>query len=197
LDCTPAAGQRALEALQVTTRSPLGAIAFHTGGVLIDRGWLRVLGAGCARLPRSIDGWNGLGGQRHRCPEGLLIADDALGGFFAWFDRPRTVHYFSPDTCAWEDLGLGYTDWLTAMLSEHLEGFYADLRWAGWEREVAALGGEQCLNIVPPLFLRGAPLRQRSRRALLVEEQWRLGLDLGGQLEGLPDGASVTLHLKK
>jgi Protein of unknown function DUF2625 len=28
--------------LQVTTRSPMGAIAYETGGVLIDHGWLRL-----------------------------------------------------------------------------------------------------------------------------------------------------------
>ncbi|MEM7344538.1 MAG: DUF2625 family protein, partial [Chloroflexota bacterium] len=31
---------------QVTTRSPMGAIIYETGGVLIDGGWIRILGSG-------------------------------------------------------------------------------------------------------------------------------------------------------
>jgi hypothetical protein len=97
LEAAPEAAQRALEALQVTTRSPLGAVAFHTGGILVDGGWLRILGSGSPRLPRALDTWNGLEGSV-RLPGKLLVADDALGGFFAWFDQPRTVHYLAPDT---------------------------------------------------------------------------------------------------
>jgi ABC-type microcin C transport system permease subunit YejE len=40
--------------LQVTTRSPMGAIAYETGGVLIANGWLRVLASGHPRLNRNI-----------------------------------------------------------------------------------------------------------------------------------------------
>src|SRR5258705_10207720 len=35
-----------LEASQVTLRSPMGAMVYHTGGLLIDHGWLRILGGG-------------------------------------------------------------------------------------------------------------------------------------------------------
>lgn len=139
LPCAPEDGRRTLEALQVTTRSPLGALGYHTGGLLLDRGWLRILGAGCDRLPRALDRWNGLGTETPRFDRGLLVADDALGGFFAWFREPRTIHYFSPDSFEWEDLALGYTDWLAAMLTDRLAVFYAELRWEGWEREVAEL----------------------------------------------------------
>src|ERR1044071_7443416 len=40
-----ATARACLEALQATTRSPLGAIAHETGGMLIDHGWLRLLGS--------------------------------------------------------------------------------------------------------------------------------------------------------
>jgi hypothetical protein len=36
------ARQEALYQTQVTTRSPMGAIVYETGGLLIDGGWLRV-----------------------------------------------------------------------------------------------------------------------------------------------------------
>ena len=46
--------RQALLAAQVTTRSPMGAIIFETGGLLVDHGWLRILGSGHPRLPRSL-----------------------------------------------------------------------------------------------------------------------------------------------
>ena len=64
--------------LQVTTRSPMGAIAYETGGVLVDHGWLRILGAGNPKLPRNLAEWN-----RGRSSGYLLVADDVVGGFFA------------------------------------------------------------------------------------------------------------------
>lgn len=61
--------------LQVTTRSPMGAIAYETGGILVDHGWLRFLGSGHPRLQRDIVGWNA-----NRSVGYLLVADDVIGG---------------------------------------------------------------------------------------------------------------------
>lgn len=190
LPADPASGRRALEALQVTTRSPLGAVALRTGGILIDHGWLRVLGSGCGRVPRAVDKWNGLGAAR-RCDKGLLVADDALGGFFAWFEEPRTVHYLAPDTLEWEDLEFGYSDWLQWCFSEGLSRFCKDLRWVGWEAEVGGLDGSRALQVVPPLFTSGQPIGERSRRAISVTELWDWALDIGGQLRGVGDGEVI------
>lgn len=48
----------ALLATQVTTRSPMGAVIYESGGILVDYGWLRILGSGHPRLPRSLPEWN-------------------------------------------------------------------------------------------------------------------------------------------
>lgn len=57
------AGRRCLYHLQVTARSRLGALALHTGGLLVENGWLRVLGGGSRErgLP-GLDEANGLSG---------------------------------------------------------------------------------------------------------------------------------------
>lgn len=173
LSTTPQEGRRTLEALQVTTRSPMGALAFHTGGLLVDHGWLRILGAGCSALPRALDRWNFINGVP-RCEFGVLVADDVLGGFFAWFREPRTVHYFAPDSLEWEDSELGYTDWLNWALSERLHQFYVDHRWQGWEREVTPLRGTTGLVVFPPLFTEKSNIADRKRGPVPVEELWRL-----------------------
>jgi len=36
----------ALYKIQVTTRSPMGAVVYMTGGILVDNGWIRILGSG-------------------------------------------------------------------------------------------------------------------------------------------------------
>lgn len=190
--------EAALLALQVTTRSFLGAVAYETGGILLDHGWLRVLGAGSPRLTRSIHAWNGLDGER-RLGDGLLIADDAVGGFFAWLASSRTVAYFAPDTLSWEDLGLGYEAWLGAMLGQ-LDRFYADLRWPGWEEEVAQLPPDSALHFAPPLFTKESrPLAACSRRAVPIDDLLALGLGLARQLEagGVRDGDAIRLAVKE
>src|SRR5262245_9307537 len=61
IEVLPASDERrsdALFATQVTTRAPLGAIVYETGGILVDNGWIRILGSGHPRLPRSLPDWN-------------------------------------------------------------------------------------------------------------------------------------------
>ena len=47
-----------LVSVQITTRSPLGAVMLRTGGILVDHGWLRILGSGHPRLARALPRWN-------------------------------------------------------------------------------------------------------------------------------------------
>src|SRR5689334_7723541 len=84
VDVLPPSEARRAEALvetQVTTRSILGGVVFETGGLLIDSGWLRVLGSGHPRLSRTIHEWNR---RRFEVDQDErsgyhLVADDALG----------------------------------------------------------------------------------------------------------------------
>jgi hypothetical protein len=192
LPCAAEDGRRTLEWLQVSTRSPFGAIALHTGGLLVDDGWLRVLGAGCDRLPRTLESWNG---TPPRLALGLLVADDALGGSFAWFREPTTIHYLAPDTLRWEDLGLGYTDWLATILGDGLRSLYASLRWEGWQDEVLPLAGDRALLVWPPLVAAGPPLAERARRSVPMTEVWGLYQQLAEELAELPDGARFEVRV--
>jgi len=173
-------GERALVALQVTSRSPMGAIALETGGLLVDHGWIRVLGAGHKRLPRSIHEWNGLvRGSSQRLPGTILVGDDVLGGFFAvngggLKGAMGHVFYYSPQSLAWEDVAPSYSEWLVGMMNSDLEAFYKGLRWPGWRREVQPLTGDRGISVYPFLFASGEDISKRSRRPVPLRELWTL-----------------------
>lgn len=164
LPADPARSAACLAGLEVTTRSVLGAVVAHSGGLLIDHGWLRVLGGGHPGLPdvatARVSG---------------LVAADVLGGQFCW--RPArpgaepTVQYFAPDSLAWEDLELGYGRWLHVMLAGGATSFYAALRWPGWAAEVAPIGLDQGISLMPPPWTaEGKDLSAVSRRPVPMAE---------------------------
>src|SRR5258707_1185658 len=125
--------------LQVTTRSPMGAIAYESGGLLIDFGWLRILGSGHPKLARNILAWN-----KNKSSGYMLVADDVVGGFFAanggaFGQDLGTIYYWAPDTLEWEPLGIGYRDFLRWAFTSQLAKFYSNLRWPGWDSEIRSL----------------------------------------------------------
>jgi hypothetical protein len=200
LPVTRAEGDAALLALQVTTRSPLGALVYETGGILVDQGWLRLLGSGSPRLPRTLVDWNVFmaGLEIGKAPPFLLIADDVVGGFFAIDGgglgfRPGGIAYFAPDSLRWESLDMGHTQFVQWVLSGSLAGFYADYRWPDWEREVSALSGDRGYLISPPPAFKGEPIPRRLRKSVPANELYTFYQKLGRELKDLPDGRQVRL----
>jgi hypothetical protein len=179
--------ERTLLALQVSTRSTLGAVAYDTGGLLIDHGWLRVLGSGHERLARNIVDWNA---EQSAGASGLLlVADDVLGGFFALNggglgDDAGAVYYWAPETLAWESLDIGYSDFLQWASTDQLQVFYAASRWSGWEADLQALHADQCFNFYPFLWAKEGSVHTSSRKAVPVAEQYAVNAELASTVLG-------------
>ncbi|WP_089329491.1 DUF2625 family protein [Actinomadura meyerae] len=157
-----------LEMLGITTRSWLGAVVAHTGGICIDHGWLRVLGSGADGLPDVTV-------EADPASRRLVVGYDVLGGQFAWAPAapgaPPTIQYFGPDDLDWLDLEQGYADWLYAILAGSLTQFYETLRWPGWETEVAALPLSEGIHAwPPPSTVEGQDLSKVSRKAVPMAE---------------------------
>jgi len=179
-----ATGEAALYRTQVTTRSPMGAIVFKSAGIFLDSGWLRILGAGGnARFQRSLPGWN-----EGRADGFYLIADDAVGGFFAinggaLGDDKGNIYYYAPDSLRWEPCNFGYSEFFVWAMTARMHQFYRSLRWKGWRAEVSELTGDQAINFIPFLFTKGPPIAKRSRRPVPVAEQYDLQVDIQRQLD--------------
>jgi len=182
--------RESLYKLQVTTRSPMGSIVYMTGGILVDQGWIRILGSGCETLKRTLPDWNI--GKTYSAPGYspgyLLVADDAIGGFFAinGGDLGKDfgkVYYLAPESLEFEPLDLSYTEFILFCFSGDLNKFYEGLRWKSWKEDVVKLKGDKVFNFYPPLWTKeGKSIEKSSRRPVPVEEQFSLTLDMRKQL---------------
>jgi hypothetical protein len=182
--------EKELLALQVSLRSVLGASIWHTGGMLIDHGWLRVFGSGSEELawtPSRVSTRLGLGDANTFSM--LAVASDVIGGLFALANAEAPgvcrgdICYLAPDSLDWQPLGCGYEAWLTAMLSARLAEFAADLRWQGWESECDAVRPADGIAIYPPLWAsESRPIERTARRSVPLEELWVLALECRRQM---------------
>ena len=176
---------------QITTRSPMGAILYETGGILINGGWIRLLGSGCERLDRGMFQWNkGKTFEDYGQPPAfLLVADDILGGFFAinggafGQDDLGQIYYLAPDTLSWEPMNCGYSEFVCWTLEGDIDLFYEPYYWKGWQEEVAKLNGNQVFSFFPFLWTKeGQQIEAVSRKVVPIEESYRLTMDMQRQL---------------
>ena len=176
---------------QITTRSPMGAILYETGGILINSGWIRLLGSGSERLDRGMFQWNkGKTFEDYGQPPAfLLVADDILGGLFAinggafGQDDLGQIYYLAPDTLSWEPMNCGYSEFVCWTLEGDIDLFYEPYYWKGWQEEVAKLNGNQVFSFFPFLWTKeGQQIEAVSRKIVPIEESYRLTMDMQRQL---------------
>ncbi len=190
LSADPIKAKDALYKTQVSTRSPMGAIIYMTGGILIDDGWIRILGSGSPKLDRTLPDWN-KGKSLEDFGDAasfLLIADDAIGGFFLLNNGELgtdfgNVFYFSPDNLEYEPLNLTYSEFLLFCFNYDLDLFYEGNRWLNWQYEVSKLDGNTVFNFYPFLWTKeGKDINKNSRKTIPVEEQYNFNLDMRKQI---------------
>lgn len=170
--------------VQVTTHSILGSLIYHTGGVLIDHGWIRVLGSGNEAFPRDVLSWNN-GSNRN----GLyLVADDAAGGFYAinggaFTGEMNSIYYWAPDSMEWEDLELKFSDFFGWLLSGDLDSFYEGIRWKNWKEDMNKISTDQCTTFFPFLWTEQGDCNTSTRGVVSISEALTLKQDLLLQMQ--------------
>ncbi len=176
--------------VQIGTESPLGTIIYMTGGILLEDGWIRLLGSGSNRLTRSISSWNKGKtftevGER---PPYLLIADDALGGFFALNtgklgNNIGKVYYLAPATLQWQALDMTIPDFLHFCFDGDFEEFYKPYMSKNWHYEVTNLPADKCYNYTPPLWSKeGRKFTKSVRKYISIEEQYNYNIQMRSKL---------------
>ncbi|MDF2145975.1 DUF2625 family protein [Knoellia sp. p5-6-4] len=136
LEREPNRAAQALFLLQVTTRSPIGALAHACGGLVVDHGWLRILGAGTSELA-DLATANDLSDPTadQGPPAHLVVAHDVLGGIFVvtgggLAGELGEICYWGPDLLEWTPLGIvGHVDLVAWALTGGTDDLYTDLRW--------------------------------------------------------------------
>lgn len=168
-----------LSHLQVSTKSYLGAVAYETGGIRWNEGWITLLGAGGPGIFGSLSSWNGLGPEPSVVtPEDglLVVAYDAAGGFFALdtgkFGRSGLIYYFAPDTLEWESTDLQYSGFLAWLAEGDLNLFYQTFRWEGWQADMKRLEEGQVFAYYPPLWTAEGGGEASRKSPVSVAEAW-------------------------
>ncbi|TDG36138.1 DUF2625 domain-containing protein [Pedobacter changchengzhani] len=193
IDVLPVDSAKADTALyesQLNTYSTLGSVIYNTGGILVDNGWIRILGSGSERLNRTVAEWNkdkttkNFGDK----PPYLLIADDAVGGFFAinlggLGKDIKNVYYLEPNTLTWQPLGAGYGEFLLFCFDSDLSKFYKGLRWEKWDQFIANLDGNKVYTFRPYLWEPATNIDKCSRKLVPIEEMYKFNIEKSEELK--------------
>lgn len=189
VEVLPVDTSKAKEALyktQVTTRSIMGAIVYRTGGILIDNGWIRILGSGSDKMQRTLPDWNkGKAFKEFGDPPAfILVADDAAGGYFAinygnFGSGIDSVYYLSPDNLRWEPIGMDYEDFIWFCFTGNLKKFYFGIRWSTWQQDIENLKADDVFYIYPPLWSKeGKDVEKSLKKPVPAEEEFFYEMDL-------------------
>ncbi|TCM99390.1 uncharacterized protein DUF2625 [Paenibacillus sp. BK033] len=175
--------------LQITTKSLLGTVAYHTGGILVENGWLRIIGSGSKLFSRDLIDWNKIdsSGKTGRLSSAILVADDAVGGFYAlnggaFQGEKGEIFYLAPDTLEWEGLEMQYSDFINWAFYGDLTQFYETFRWNDWVEDVQKLNSDKGILIYPYLWAKGDSISNRARNIVPIEELWHINLEYRDKL---------------
>jgi Protein of unknown function DUF2625 len=186
LPADPTKARDALYKTQVTTRSVMGAIVFNTGGLLVDNGWIRILGSGSAVMQRTLPDWNKGKGFKEfgDTPDFFLVGDDAAGGYFAINYGPfgkdtENVYYLSPDNLQWEPLDMNYEDFIRFCFNSDLNKFYEGIRWSSWLKDLRRLKADEVFHMMPPLWSKeGKDVEKNSKTPIAADEEFLYDIEL-------------------
>jgi hypothetical protein len=193
LPLEPHRGEAIARVLGVPERSSLWAMATNVGALMIDDGWVRVLGGGVARRHADLAEWNGLSDAPpfQKSVGFFVVGFDVMGGVFALDggalgDGRGQVFYFAPDSLAWEPMDMGYTPWLEWLLldRERVDGWFESQRWPGWREEVRPLSLDTALSAYPFAWTKeGKDPSQVSRRPVSAREVVDLAFHFARQMD--------------
>lgn len=144
--------------LGVSEHSVLGTLVNHVGGFSVNNNLLRHF-AGENKFDLSVREINLVNDKLPSLIKGaLIVADDIYGGLFAintvgGLIKPGNIMYLPPDVYAWEDLGIGHSDFVHWCICGNLQLFYKKFSSAVKTVDCAF---NETLSFTPPLWIKSA-----------------------------------------
>lgn len=96
-----------------------------------------------------------------------IVAHDAFGGLFA---SERTIHYFSPDTLQWEDLGVNYEGFVDWIANEDITEFYEPFLGSGIDDLISRIRTDEGISLYPFLWAKECDVDTASKRIVPFRE---------------------------
>lgn len=140
------------------------AIVHNTDSIVINR-YLRLLGTGQS-LYENIFSFN-LEVEKIFGEKNYIVAYDAFGGLFA---TKGTIHYFAPDTLAWEDLEINCDEFIMWLLSENLREFYSSFLWDKSGDTISNLKLGEGILIYPYLWAKECDINAAVKKLVPFKE---------------------------
>ena len=180
-------GIKALNVLQVTSKSAIGSIILNTSGIVIDN-WIRILGHD-SNINRGILSYNSIeeNGVATQIDKMLIVADDVVGGVFAlnagkFSEGIGEVWYFAPDTLQWESLEIQYSEFIAWIAQGNIDEFYSTMRWSTWKEECKNVKFNEAILIYPFLWSNEIELEKADKKIVTAEELLKINQEYSKKL---------------
>lgn len=168
-------GIKALDVLQITSKSALGSIILNTSGIVIDN-WIRILGHD-SNINRGILEYNLIkeNGVATKVTKMIIVANYIVGGIFAlnfgrFSEGIGEVWYFAPDTLEWESLEMRYSEFIAWTAQENIDEFYSTMRWSTWKEDCKKIKFNEAILIYPFLWSNEIKLEKADKKVVSYEE---------------------------
>jgi hypothetical protein len=79
-------------------------------------------------------------------------------------------------------MNCGYSAFLELLFTGNFEDFCKDLKWAGWEADVAKIDGDSSYSTYPPPWTEEGRGKIARRFRVPVEESWGSQMDFAKQI---------------
>ncbi len=181
LDDTKSENTKICKLLKISSASALGAIILNTSGIIFDD-WIRLYGndtydrKGIAKINLLSEK-----GIPEKIKRMLIVASDIVGGVFAinsgkFNEGMGHVWYFAPDTLDWEDLGLGYSEFVAWLAKGNIDEFYHSMRWNNWREYSKNIEFDKGVLLYPFLWSKEMDIESASKSIVPFEELFGINL---------------------
>lgn len=96
------------------------------------------------------------------------VAHDVFGGIFAL--TQGGIHYFSPDTLQWEDLGISYEGLIEWFSLKDISDFYESFMWDDFDKIIDDIRVDEGILMYPFLWARACDPQTASKKIVPFHE---------------------------